>query len=82
MLQLVQNGNIVESVVLKEPEFKRKLIVPGSYDLRILFDANGNGIWDTGHFHGKKQQPEIVRSIAKPLVIRPNWDNEVTIPLN
>lgn len=82
VLQLVQNGNIVESVVLKEPEFKRKLIIPGSYDLRILFDANRNGVWDTGHFPGKKRQPEIVRSIAKPLVIRPNWDNEVTIPLN
>ena len=81
VLQFVQNEKIVESVPLISELFIRKLYRPGSYDLRILFDRNKNGIWDTGQFFGTKRQPEIVQQIPKQLTIKPNWDNEVTIAL-
>lgn len=32
---------------------------PGEYYMRITFDANGNGVWDTGDYE-KKLQPEMV----------------------
>jgi hypothetical protein len=80
VLQLIANDKLVESVPLKQPDFSRKMYQPGTYDIRILYDLNKNGIWDTGHFD-KHQQPEIVQRISKQVVIRSNWDNEVTITL-
>ncbi len=79
VLQFVQSDKIVESVPLKSFELIRKLYKAGSYDLRILYDSNQNGIWDTGIFGKIKKQPETVQLISKPLVVRGNWDNEVNI---
>ena len=81
VLQLVQSDKIIESVPLTQPEFLRKLYRPGAYDLRILYDTNKNGVWDTGKFSGTKRQPEVVYLIPKQIAIRANWDNEVSIPL-
>ncbi len=80
VLQFVQNNAILESFPLTQNELVRKLYRPGTYELRILFDANRNGVWDPGQFSAKKQ-PETVQIIPRQLVIRPNWDNEITIPL-
>jgi len=79
VLQFVQSDKIVESIPLKSLELVRKLYRAGSYDLRILYDTNENGIWDTGVFGTMKKQPETVQLISKPLVVRGNWDNEVNI---
>lgn len=54
------------------------LMLPGEYELRILFDRNGNGVWDTGNYD-KKLQPEIIKTRKQKLNIRANWDNEVDI---
>ncbi|MDB5210646.1 MAG: hypothetical protein JWQ30_1473 [Sediminibacterium sp.] len=80
VLQLVQGEKLVESVPLTQADFQRKLFRPGTYDVRILYDANKNGKWDPGKFSEKKQ-PEIVFLVPKQVVIRANWDNDVTIPL-
>lgn len=48
--------------------------------MRILYDNNKNGVWDTGNFKSKKQ-PEVVQLITKPLSVKSNWDNEVIINL-
>lgn len=56
------------------------MILPGDYELRILFDRNGNGTWDPGEYR-KKLQPEIVIPRKQRLNIRANWDNEVDIDL-
>ncbi|HLO81507.1 MAG TPA: Ig-like domain-containing protein [Chitinophagaceae bacterium] len=53
-------------------------MLPGEYELRVLFDRNSNGIWDTGNY-GKRLQPEIIKTRKQKLNIRPNWDNEVDI---
>ena len=57
-----------------------KLMLPGDYQLRILYDKNRNGKWDTGDYD-KKRQPEIVIPRKQTLNIRANWDNEVDINL-
>ncbi|HLD54446.1 MAG TPA: Ig-like domain-containing protein [Sediminibacterium sp.] len=79
VLQFVQSDKIVESIPLNSLELVRKLYRAGSYDLRILYDTNQNGVWDTGVFGKIKKQPETVQLISKPLVVRGNWDNEVNI---
>lgn len=81
VLQLVQSEKIIESFPLTQTDLTRKLYRPGTYEIRILFDTNKNGIWDAGRFFGARRQPELVQFIPRQLVVRSNWDNEVTIPL-
>jgi hypothetical protein len=55
-------------------------MMPGDYDLKILFDKNHNGKWDTGDYD-RKLQPELIKPRQQKLNIRANWDNEVDINL-
>lgn len=80
VLQFVQNDKLEASYPLTQKEFYRRLYKPGAYTLRILYDTNGNGIWDPGSFRTKKQ-PEKVELVSKQLSIRANWDNEVEVSL-
>lgn len=80
VLQIVQNETIVQSIPLTGREWRQELFKPGDYDLRILYDANKNGIWDPGNFNFKKQ-PEVVQPIQRKLSIKANWENEVDISL-
>lgn len=62
----------------KEVNFE--LFNPGEYEIRVLYDSNGNGKWDTGNYWTKRQ-PEKIISFPKKHNIRPNWDNEITLEL-
>jgi hypothetical protein len=66
---------------LEKNRYRIKLFEPGDYDVKILFDLNNNGIWDTGDYW-KKIQPEKVVARKKPISIRANWDNEILVDLN
>lgn len=66
---------------LVNPRYRIKLFEPGDYEVKILFDLNNNGKWDTGDYW-KKVQPEKVVARKKPISIRANWDNEILIDLN
>lgn len=81
VLQFVQQDKVAKSVVITEAVWSEKLVNPGEYELRILFDDNKNGVWDTGEFFGKHKQPEKVLPIEIKITIKPNWENENTIDL-
>jgi uncharacterized protein (DUF2141 family) len=81
VLQLMQGSDVKFSYAFTRNEFYTKLFKPGEYDIRILFDENKNGIWDSGQFFNKHLQPEKVKSINTKLKVKPNWDNEQTINL-
>ena len=81
VLQFIQSDNLIESVPLTSSELKRKLFRQGTYEMRILYDTNKNGVWDPGSFGTLKKQPEVVQLISKPLNVKANWDNEVRIEL-
>lgn len=51
------------------------------YKIRVIYDANNNGEWDTGNVI-LKRQPENTWTFDKTISLRPNWDLEenVTIP--
>lgn len=51
------------------------------YKIRVIYDANNNGEWDTGNIILKKQ-PENTWTFEKTISLRPNWDLEenITIP--
>jgi hypothetical protein len=80
VLQLVSSGAIKYTSPLNGTEWKNNRIVPGEYDIRILWDRNKDGKWTTGNY-AKKQQPETAISISKKLAVRADWDNENDISL-
>jgi len=81
VLQILQSGTIKDSARLTTRDYKVKLFKPGEYEMRILFDTNGNFVWDTGEFFGKRKQPEKVIAIKRKLIVKANWDNDNTIDL-
>ena len=77
VLLMIQQDAVKFSYPFKgSKEFRKTLFAPGEYELRILYDANKNGIWDTGEFFGKHLQPEKVVPIRKKLTVKANWDND------
>lgn len=82
VLQFVVSDNVKYSYAFKNGrEFRQLLFAPGEYELRVLYDTNGNGVWDAGHFFGNHRQPEQVVPIKKHLTVKANWDNDVDITL-
>jgi len=80
VIQFILNDAVFYSAPLTSNKWTSKLFVPGNYSLRILYDANENGIWDTGNYN-TKTQPEKVVSLPDDLKLRSNWDNERDIVL-
>lgn len=80
VLQFVQGEEVKESYPVKTSEWSNKLVTPGEYEIRILFDENQNGKWDHGDY-SKKIQPEKVIVLPQKLGIKANWDNERDIKL-
>jgi len=80
VLLIYREETLEKSQPMRQARFSFKLFRPGDYNIRILYDRNGNGRWDTGDYW-KKLQPERVTSRKQKLSIRPNWDNEFEIDL-
>ena len=81
VLLFLQNEQVVFSAPIKSGTYISQLFNPGDYDLRILYDTNGNGKWDPGQFFGVKRQPELVQPVPRKLAIKPNMDNEFDVSL-
>lgn len=77
VLQLVLNETIVASAALNsDGTFRRDLFLPGTYEVRILYDRNKNGRWDRGQLFPTRLQPERVRLLDRKITVKPNWENE------
>jgi hypothetical protein len=81
VLLFLQNDRVVFSAPIQGSTFSKAMFTPGEYQLRVLYDTNGNGRWDPGSFFGLKRQPEIVRPIARTIVVKAGLDNEFDIGL-
>jgi hypothetical protein len=80
VIQFLNGAEIVKSVKVTGTTWTDKFFNPGEFELRILYDANNNGIWDPGNYK-KKLQPEHALTLDKKLTIKANWDNEREIEL-
>ena len=76
VLQFVQNDQVMFSGPLSGGVFTKTLVIPGDYELRLLYDTNNNGVWDPGHFFQGRQQPEIVQAIEQKITVKPGFDNK------
>jgi len=82
MVQLTnEKGELVREIVAPEPRpFEFLSLEPANYRVRVIFDENGNGIWDTGSFL-KKLQPERISYYPDLIEIRANWEKTETFIL-
>jgi hypothetical protein len=64
--------------ITKNKSVAYKGILTGKYIVRVIYDENRNGKWDSGNVHLKKQ-PENIWINEKEIVLRPNWEAEEPI---
>lgn len=55
-------------------------VLPNNYLLRVIYDDNSNGEWDSGNYL-ERRQPEEVIYFPKVIDVRANWDVEETFNL-
>src|SRR5699024_11962103 len=93
-LQNIAELPVIVKLVNEQGETKRELInheedgnlfdfryvEPGEYYVRVIYDSNDNGKWDTGNYLEKKQ-PEKVIYMKEPLDVRKNWEITQTFTL-
>ena len=84
IVQLLDNK---ESVVrekklnsIEDPCFFENL-KPANYFIRLIYDKNNNGMWDTGNFLNRIQ-PEKTFHYSEEIVVRANWVLEEKISVN
>lgn len=78
VVQLLVNDTKMERQVrVKAGHADFYYLRPGNYYLRVFYDTNGNGEWDTGNF-SEHRQPEKVFYCPEKIVVRANWDTEQT----
>ncbi len=71
-----EKGEIQREIIATESQvFEFNSLEPGNYVARVIFDENGNGIWDTGNYL-KKTQPERISYYPGLIEIRANWEKE------
>lgn len=82
VLQLIQNGKVIFHYRITGKELMIRRFRPAEFELSMLYDDNGNEKWDYGQFFTQpRRQPEKVQAIARKLVVKGNWDNEIDIIL-
>ena len=84
IIQLLDEGeNILDEQKLfgqKEFSLQYKLMIPQKYTLKVIHDADKNGVFTNGSY-AKKLQPELV-TISKPIALRKGWENELKVDLS
>ncbi|MGI9532766.1 Ig-like domain-containing protein [Lutimonas sp.] len=71
---------IVETYARSPQEFEFRNLRPSRFKIRIIYDDNENGQWDTGDFL-QKIQPEKVYYVKSVIEAKANWEVEERIIL-
>lgn len=84
IVQLLKNSDdeeVLKQKVITEDEMVTfEYLVPAKYKLKLIYDKNGNGKWDTGSYQDKFQ-PERVSYINTVIKVRSNWDSAMKLDL-
>ena len=77
IVQLLEKDKvIVQQYFDSDGKVTFSYLLPKTYQVKIIYDQNSNGIWDTGDLL-KKIQPEKVMYYFDEIKVRSNWDNEI-----
>jgi len=78
VLQILANTKdekiIAEKTTDKDGKVLFDYLAPEKYKVKVIYDRNGNGRWDTGSYQDKIQ-PERVMYINEIIKVRGNWDS-------
>jgi hypothetical protein len=81
LVQVLQNNDtesvLEENVISEDQTVVFDYLPPEKYKVKVIFDENKNGKWDTGSFQDKFQ-PEKVAYINEVIKVRSNWDSNLT----
>ncbi len=82
IVQLLNDEKIVlRSTTLHEnSSIVYKNFLTGKYRIKVIYDTNGNGKWDSGNVK-KRTQPENIWVSKEILTLRPNWEQQSTITI-
>ena len=79
IVQLLTNSDdekvIVEKTIDKNGSVLFDYLKPEKYRIKVIYDKNGNGKWDTGSYQDKFQ-PERVSYHNEVVKVRSNWEAE------
>ncbi|MBV1924094.1 MAG: hypothetical protein KUG68_08710 [Flavobacteriaceae bacterium] len=76
-----QNYKLIEKeYLLENKEVIFSTLIPSKYYVRLIYDENKNGKWDTGSFI-EGRQPETIVYYPTQIDIRANWDLVETFKL-
>ncbi len=82
IVQLQKGDKIEKEIALKgSNSLNFSELSPGDYIVKVIYDLNNNGKWDTGNYL-KKLQPEPIFFYEKPVTVRANWDVNKDIVLD
>lgn len=77
VLELINEKGVVFNYARAERGiFSYLFMPPGAYKLRVIYDQNGDGKWNTGNYLEKKK-PETIIYYPGAVTIRSNWDLEL-----
>ena len=71
--EVIRQNTVVKSTVINYVRYPT-----AKYYIRVVYDENKNGEWDTGNIK-KDLQPEKVWNFGKIISLRPNWDLEESL---
>lgn len=80
VLQLFKADEMVRSAAITTASWNDRMMEPGEYEIRILYDRNNNGKWDPGNYKARLQ-PERAITVDKKITVKANWDNEKEVAL-
>jgi len=82
IVQLLGEKSVLvrEFIVSKDQDIEMKFLDPGKYKIRIIFDKNDNGKWDTGDYF-KQIQPERVIMNGEDIILKSGFDLELEWPV-
>jgi hypothetical protein len=76
-----QNNVLRSDAIRKNTTLHYRNYPAAKYHVRVVYDDNGNGKWDSGDVK-RKIQPENIWADETIITLRPNWDQDtpITIP--
>ncbi|WP_121808324.1 Ig-like domain-containing protein [Mucilaginibacter kameinonensis] len=78
---LSEDKKLIQSdAITKSTSLVYKGILAAKYYVRIIYDENKNGKWDSGNVR-LKRQPENIWLNEKLITLRPNWEAEETVTI-
>ncbi len=82
IVQLLRNEKEVlrSDIITKNSSLVYNNILASKYRVKVIYDRNKNGKWDSGNIK-QGQQPENIWVYEKEISLRPNWDAEENVAI-